>query len=199
VTSAAQAAALVFEANPSLFAGITPLQPDMIGQAAWYEATDTDDGFSVVVTIGSGDCMAGCIDRRTWTYSVARNGVIELLAEEGDEVQLPPHQGTDAPATIDVRLVAGPVCPVEQNPPDPNCAPRPVVNAEVILRDPAGAEVGRGVSDAEGRVVFSVPAGAYYLEPAAVTGYMGQAAEQALSVLGGSASNIVLAYDTGIR
>jgi hypothetical protein len=68
-----------------------------------------------------------------------------------------------------------------------------------MLRDPAGTEVGRGVSYAEGRVVFRVPAGAYYLEPAAVAGYMGQAAEQALSVLGGSVSNIVLAYDTGIR
>src|SRR5688500_11830804 len=58
VTSAAQAAALVFASNP-LFSSMIPLQPELIGQSAWYEASQTADGFSVVVTMGSGDCQAG--------------------------------------------------------------------------------------------------------------------------------------------
>jgi len=198
VTSAAQAAALVFAANP-MFGGVAPMQPDLIGQSAWYEAFQMGDSFSVVVTIGSGDCMAGCIDRRTWTYSVATNGTIELMSEEGDEVEMPGGEGGVGPATITVRLIAGPVCPVVSDPPDPNCAPRPVANAEAVLRDPSGAEVARGVSDADGQIVFSVPAGAYYVEPAPVEGLMGQAEPAAVSVLPGSSSSLVLGYDTGIR
>jgi hypothetical protein len=198
VTSAAQAAALVFAANP-MFSGIAPLQPDLIGQSAWYEASETADGYGVVVTIGSGDCMAGCIDRRTWTYAVARDGNIELVSEEGDEVEIPGGEGATGPATITVRMLAGPVCPVERDPPDSNCAPRAVANAEAVLRNPAGQEVGRGVSDANGHITFSVPAGAYYVEPGPVEGLMGQAAAVALSAPPGSTSSVVVAYDTGIR
>ncbi len=196
VTSAAQAAAIVFAANP-MFSSIAPLQPDLIGQSAWYEASETPTGFGVMVTIGSGDCMAGCIDRRTWTYSVDRDGSVELVSEEGDEVEMPGGQGGNGPATINVLLVAGPVCPVEQ--PGQDCAPRPVVNAEAILRDPTGAEVARGVSGEDGRVSFSASAGAYYVEPGPVEGLMGQAEPAALSVLAGSTNGLVLSYDTGIR
>jgi hypothetical protein len=198
VTSPAQAAAVVFAANP-MFSGIMPLQPDLIGQSAWYEASENGEGYSVLVTVGSGDCMAGCINRRTWTFAVARDGTVELLSEEGDEVEMPGGGGGSGPATIEARLVAGPVCPVEQNPPDPNCAPRAVANADVVLRDPTGAEVARGVSDVEGRVSFSVPAGAYYVEPGPVEGLMGQAAAVALAVPAGGSGSVVLAYDTGIR
>jgi hypothetical protein len=198
VTSPAQAAAIVFAANPQ-FTGITPMQPDLIGQSAWYEAAQVGDGFSVVVTVGSGDCMAGCIDRRTWTYLVASDGSVELVSEEGDEVEMPGGGGGSGPATIEARLIAGPVCPVEQNPPDPNCAPRPVANADVVLRDPTGAEVARGVSDADGLVAFSVPAGAYYVEPGPVVGLMGQAEAVAVAVPAGGSGRVVLAYDTGIR
>jgi hypothetical protein len=182
-----------------MFSGIMPLQPDLIGQSAWYEAFESGDGFGVVVTIGSGDCMAGCINRRTWTYSVARDGAVELVSEEGDDVEMPGNNGGSGPATIEARLIAGPVCPVEQNPPDPNCAPRAVANAEVVLRDPSGGEVARGLSDADGRVTFSVPAGAFYVVPGPVEGLMGQAEAVALAVPAGGSGSVVLAYDTGIR
>ena len=198
VTSPAQAAAIVFAANP-MFAGIAPLQPDLIGQSAWYEASAAADGFGVVVTMGSGDCMAGCIERRTWTYSVSPDGTVDLVSEVGDEVEMPPANGGSGPAVIDVRLIAAPICPVEQGPPDPNCAPRAVGNAEAVLRDPTGAEVARAVSDADGLIGFSVPQGAYYLEPAPVEGLMGRAEAVAISVLGGSTSSLTLVYDTGIR
>jgi hypothetical protein len=199
VTSAAQAAALVFEANLSQFAGIGPLQRDLIGQSAWYDAFETGDGYSVVVTMGSGDCMAGCINRRTWTYGVAHDGTIELVSEEGDDIEISIDSGTSDAATIQVHLSAGPICPVEQNPPDPNCAPRAIANAEVVLRAPSGAEVARGTSGADGRVAFSVPGGAYYVEAMPVEGMMGQAEAQAFAVVGGSSIGLALGYDTGIR
>src|SRR5690348_15102394 len=62
VTSAAQAAALVFASNP-MFNSIRPLSAHEVGQASWYEASDTGDGFTVAVHMGSGDCPSGCINR----------------------------------------------------------------------------------------------------------------------------------------
>lgn len=198
VTSAAQAAALVI-ASDERFASIGPVLPDVIGQSAWYEASDLGDRYSVSITIGSGDCMAGCINRHIWHYSVTHDGTITLESEEGDEVEGGGGSGTSQPATIDIMLSAGPICPVVQDPPDPNCADRPVVNAEVVLRDAAGNELGRGASDPAGQVRFQVPAGAYYVEVEPVEGLMGQPEPVAFGVLGGDALALRLMFDTGIR
>ena len=85
VTTADQAAALVLASQPE-FKGIGRRDPDMIGQAAWYEATPTPDGFEVVVRVGWGDCPAGCIDEHLWTFAVTRDGRLELTGDEGPEV-----------------------------------------------------------------------------------------------------------------
>jgi hypothetical protein len=198
VTSAAQAAALVFTTEPR-FARMTALQPDLIGQSAWYEASETADGYSVAVTLGSGDCFAGCIDQHTWTYHVGFDGTITLVGDEGDEVEISPPEGTDAPMTARVLLAAGPVCPVEQVPPAPGCEPRPIINAEVVLRDPSGAEIAHGATNEEGIVEFQVPGGAYYVEAEPVEGMMSMAAAQALSGVGGDVVGVTLGFDTGIR
>jgi hypothetical protein len=80
---AADAARLALAQQPR-FAGIGPLDPDMIGQAAWYEVADTADGWQVVIRIGWGDCPAGCINEHRWTYAVGRDGGVELTGQEGD-------------------------------------------------------------------------------------------------------------------
>ena len=49
---------------------MSPLRPDMIGQSTWYEAFADGDGFTVNITVGQGDCQAGCIERHTWSYRV---------------------------------------------------------------------------------------------------------------------------------
>ncbi|HYI21036.1 MAG TPA: hypothetical protein VEX62_00230 [Candidatus Limnocylindrales bacterium] len=198
VTSAAQAAALVF-ASDDQFAQMVPLRTDMVGQSAWYEATETADGFTVAITIGSGDCQAGCIDRHVWTYDVARDGTITLVADEGDDVEFSPSAGTNAPVILTVNLVAGPVCPVEQIPPAENCAPRPVADAEIVVRAPDGSEAGRATSDADGVVQFELDAGAYFVELGDVEGLMRRPEAQAFSAVGGDMVGLLLGYDTGIR
>jgi hypothetical protein len=199
VTSAAQAAALVF-ASDARFGQMMPLIPDLIGQSTWYEASaEADGGFSVRITTGSGDCQAGCIDRHTWSYLVTAEGEITLVGEEGEDIDLPPVAGGDAPATISLTLVAGPTCPVEQVPADPSCAPRPVAGAEVILRDPSGTEVERAISDDEGKVSFEVSPGAYYVEPQPAEGLMGVPEPVAFAVGGSDSVGLPLTYETGIR
>ena len=86
VTTPQDAAALVIASNP-LFAGAQPQDANTIGASKWWTAVPlADGGFEIEVTVGWGDCMAGCIDRHTWTYDVAPDGTTELTAESGPEV-----------------------------------------------------------------------------------------------------------------
>lgn len=184
-------------ASDPRFEGIGPQQFDMIGQCCWYEVAEASDGWLVDVTIGSGDCMAGCIDRQWWHFHVDPVGTIELLSEEG-AAEVDPHAG-DGPAAATIQVVAGPSCPVETNPPDPSCQPRPVVGAEIVVRAPGGSELARGVSDGEGRFLFSAPAGSYWLEPQPVEGLMSTAAGIAFRLGAGDEALFTIYYDTGIR
>lgn len=176
-----------------------PQIPNMIGQSEWYEAFEEVGGFGVTITVGSGDCQAGCIERHTWTYHVAYDGTITLVSDEGDDIGIPPATGTADPVTLNISLFAGPTCPVEQVPPDPNCAARPVVNAEVIVFDANGQQVASGLSASDGSVVLQVPAGAYFAIAQNVERFLGQAAPLAFAGVGGDTVGLVFEYNTGIR
>ncbi len=83
VTTPEEAAALVIATDPR-FAGTIKLNPDLIGASQWWEAAPLDDGFKITLTIGWGDCPAGCINRHTWVYQVTADGGVTLLEESGD-------------------------------------------------------------------------------------------------------------------
>jgi len=86
VASVEDAAALVVASEPR-FEGAVALDPQMIGLSKWWEAAANDDGiYTVKVTIGWGDCQAGCIDRHTWSYRVGPNGALTLIEESGTPV-----------------------------------------------------------------------------------------------------------------
>lgn len=86
VRSPSDAATLVIATNP-LFTGAAPRDDGMIGMSKWWVATPLADGrFRIEVTVGWGDCMAGCIDRHVWTYEVWPDGALELVSETGPEV-----------------------------------------------------------------------------------------------------------------
>jgi hypothetical protein len=197
VSSAAQAAAVVFAREGIRRMG--PLLPDLIGQSSWYEAYEEANGFAVKITVGSGDCQAGCIERHTWTYHVDYDATVTLVGDEGDDIGLPPASGTPDPLTLRVSLTAGPVCPVERNPPDPACAPRPVVNVEIAVYDVSGGQVASAVSGEDGVATLQLPAGAYYVVAPPVEGLMGGAEPLAFAGVGGDSVALAVSYDTGIR
>ena len=85
--TAEQAAALVIATNP-LFVGARALNPEMMGASKWWKATPlAGGGYSIEVTIGWGDCPAGCINRHVWTFEVTANGQVKLVTETGDPVE----------------------------------------------------------------------------------------------------------------
>jgi hypothetical protein len=59
---------------------------ELIGQCCYYEAARGQDGYRVRITMGWGDCPAGCIDHHVWTYEVSNDGEIKLIGESGDAV-----------------------------------------------------------------------------------------------------------------
>ena len=86
VASAADAAALVIATDPR-FEGAINLTPDVIGASRWWEAQALADGaYRITLTIGWGDCPAGCINNHTWAFRVRADGEVTLLEESGDPV-----------------------------------------------------------------------------------------------------------------
>ncbi len=207
-------------AQEGRFAGIGPLDPDLMGQSAWYEVSPAGVGWRVTVTMGWDDCQAGCISRHVWIYDVDTSGAVTLVEERGDALEDQSDGGSgsggfgDGDATgppvviparggpwIAGRAVAGPVCPVERVPPDPACADRPVAGAVMVIRGASGAEVARATTAADGTFLVAVSGGgSYAVEAQPVEGLMGTPAAVAVEV--GDAPSAwaaaILTYDTGI-
>jgi hypothetical protein len=135
------------------------------------------------------------IDRSRVGIVVASFVLAASLGACGDSGTASTTPGTG----IEITATAGPVCPVEQQPPDPACAPRPVVGAAVAVRDASGGEVATGQTDAAGTLSIELAAGEYVIEPAPVDGLMGTAEAVPATVVDGAMTPVVLAYDTGIR
>ena len=86
VSSPADAAALVIATDPR-FSGAIQLEPDLIGASKYWEAEALGaGGYRIKLTLGWGDCPAGCIARHVWTYDVDATGGLTLVSESGDEV-----------------------------------------------------------------------------------------------------------------
>ncbi len=197
VASAAQAAALVLASDPR-YAQVRPGDPNLVGQCCTYDAEAVPPGYVVTLNLGWGDCPSGCISHQKSIFHVDADGTITLVEQSGDE-NPPTPSGEGATATVTLHLRAGPTCPVVRNPPDPACQPRPVANAEVVLKGPDGAELGRATSNGDGQVELQTPQGAYYVEPQPVEGLLGTAPGLAFSVVAGETVDINVDYDTGIR
>ncbi|HEX6868183.1 MAG TPA: hypothetical protein VF119_05225, partial [Candidatus Limnocylindrales bacterium] len=128
VTTPDEAVAAVVAHEPRL-TGIGPFDPDLIGQASWYEVAPASGvgAFIVGVRVGWGDCPAGCIDEHTWTYAVQPDGTVVVQVETGPAVPPDawPSPGGDGRTGLWIVAMAGPTCPVVQDPPDPACGDRP--------------------------------------------------------------------------
>jgi hypothetical protein len=84
VLSPEDAAARAIATNKR-FAGAAELDPGVIGASKWWRATPlTDGGYPIGITLGSGDCPAGCISQHTWTFTVTADGSVTETGESGD-------------------------------------------------------------------------------------------------------------------
>jgi hypothetical protein len=86
ITSPDEAARRVLAEHPR-FGEVPSRNPDLIGQCCWYEASEVEDGYEVLIRFGWGDCPAGCINEHRWTYHVSQDGEVELVDERGDPLE----------------------------------------------------------------------------------------------------------------
>ena len=132
--------------------------------------------------------------RRLWPFLLALALLIAACGSAGGPApSIVPGTG------IAITAVAGPTCPVEQIPPDPACAPRPVAGATILVVDGQGKTVATVVTGADGTALVPLPAGSYVLQPQPVEGLMGGANQSTVTVVDGAIAPAVVAYDTGIR
>lgn len=200
IDSPDEAAARAAAQSP-LLEGIGPQDPDLIGQAHWWEAVPAGDGWRVTFRVGWGDCPAGCIDEHTWTFDVATDGTVTPVGESGPQVPqavIDELQSAGTATGVAGRVTAGPTCPVE-TPGDPACDPRAVAGAVLVVRGAGNVEVARLTTDAMGLFRLGLQPGDYTLEPQPVEGLMGTAAPMPFSVVEGDETFLDVAYDTGIR
>jgi hypothetical protein len=201
IATAADAFAAVQSRSP-WFDGIMAKDPQLIGQAAWWEATAAaDGGWAVTVDVGWGDCQAGCIDHHTWRFAVAADGSVAFVSEAGAPVpddQRASLAAAAAASGVGGQVTAGPTCPVER-PGDPACVARPVANAVLVVTGADDSEVARFTTDASGLFRIALPAGSYTLTPQPVAGLMGTPAPEPFTVSAGRLTVVALGYDTGIR
>lgn len=204
IVTAADAVERVITDNPR-FTGMAARDPNLIGQANWYEVTPASGvgAFIVTMRIGWGDCEAGCIDEHTWTYVVGPTGFVTLQSESGSPVPSDawpsPPGDASGDTGIHITAIAGPVCPVEKFPPDPACAPKPVPNATILIADASGREKGIVTTDASGQTFAGLAPGQYTVTAQGAAGFMSGAEPQQVTVDDGQVTEVTLSYDTGIR
>ncbi|MGH2384479.1 MAG: hypothetical protein ACRDGB_05430 [Candidatus Limnocylindria bacterium] len=103
--------------------------------------------------------------------------------------------------TLEVSVLAGPVCPVETEEPDPACDPRPVAGAQLFVSPGDGTDIvlAEAISDDNGSASFELPAGTYIVMGAEVAGFFGLPEPAVAEVLADGTASLTLSYDTGIR
>jgi hypothetical protein len=116
------AAALVIATDPR-FAGIGPQDPTAIGQGSWYVVSPDPVGWQVLVSLGWGDCPAGCLYRHTFIYRVSFAGLVSLVEENGAPWPSPSGLLVGSPAPLGSSL-PGPTA--DAGNPSPGMPPFPI-------------------------------------------------------------------------
>ena len=92
----------------------------------------------------------------------------------------------------------GPLCPVERNPPDPQCADKPYATAITVRSARASTPYLIGTSDATGAFSLALPPGSYTITAGAGT-RLPRCSSESITVAIHSYAATTISCDTGIR
>ena len=154
----------------------------------------------LIVLAAAALVLGGCTGAASGTTSPVSSNLLSTASPVAATTSPVPSLA-GGPPSVKGTVTAGPVCPVERNPPDPSCAPRPVAGAVIVATNAAGEEVGRATTAADGTyALFVRQTGTITLTPQPVTGLMGtpQPVQVTLNEPG-IVKQLDLSYDTGIR
>ena len=98
------------------------------------------------------------------------------------------------------QVLLGPTCPVERNPPDPNCAPRPYQTSIRVQPVSPSSPYMTITTDASGTFTVSIDPGTYTLQPQSQNNSVyPRCTATEVTVVAGQTQNVNLDCDTGIR
>lgn len=100
--------------------------------------------------------------------------------------------------TVNLQVLLSPICPVERNPPDPACAPKPYKTTITILKALTNTPYKNYMTDASGKLTFSIDAGAYVLHSES-TSSLPYCTDLKIEVRAKRTQGLVMNCDTGIR
>lgn len=103
--------------------------------------------------------------------------------------------------TVVGKVILGPTCPVERNPPDPACAPKPYKSTLIVWSTWTGSSYRPVATDANGMFTLSLAPGAYSIavsQPSSGTPFP-RCAQLNISVLAKASQSVTVNCDTGIR
>lgn len=178
-----------------------PLRPRLAGAAGAITDRPTDSGPGGNGGSGSGDSPPATTpptlppDTTTTTAPTDRSTTTTSVVDTTTTTIPRPEVETHRVFGV-VR--AGPTCPVERFPPDPECEDQPVAGARLVVADADGKAVETLISDDDGRFHTRLPNGAYTLIPQPYDGLLGTAPEQDFLIDNGPVE-LLVGYDTGIR
>ena len=153
---ATKAAALVLSADPR-FVGFAPLNP-ALPQERWYEMTADGNTWDVTLTVGWGDCSAGCAHHHSWHYRVGPDAKPTLVEESGEGL---PADAFPSPASGVARVHLVTTSPCADG---ASCAFNGVPGAgfKFARFGAAGGDLVVALNaDSKGSVVSSLPGGVY--------------------------------------
>jgi hypothetical protein len=100
--------------------------------------------------------------------------------------------------TVHGQVLLGPICPVQRNPPDPACAPKPYKTTISILRTTSGVVYKKVATSSAGRFTLSLSPGMYVLRARGGSVYP-RCTDTRVKVLARKSLTVIVNCDTGIR
>jgi hypothetical protein len=110
----------------------------------------------------------------------------------------PPAPAGTHDSGVTGRAMAGPQCPVERNPPDPDCADKPIATNLTVTSADGSRAVRDFTSDADGRFRVPLAAGSYAIR-STETGGLPRCQSEPFNVTAGRFTDVAVDCDTGIR
>ena len=101
--------------------------------------------------------------------------------------------------TIEGMVLLGPTCPVERDPPDPNCADRPYAT-QLVLTSADGTRVVKEFSSgSDGKFYIEAPPGEYVIRGMVSTTLPYCATTSSFRLLANDSLEVMVSCDSGIR
>lgn len=109
----------------------------------------------------------------------------------------PPARDKEQSSGMKGKVLLGPTCPVETEPPDPNCAEKPYARG-LLAVSRAGKMVAKAKTDRKGEFSIALPPGTYIITQLAQNFYP-RIHSEPIVIVKNKFTSVIIHGDTGIR